>query len=55
MPKKGKIYQFKSYHMSLLVYRAETWSWTKADINKLMAAEMRFLRSIKGKKPKEIE
>jgi hypothetical protein len=42
--KLGKMCIFKCY-MPLLTYAAETWTWTKADISRLMAAEMRFLRS----------
>lgn len=28
--------------MSILMYGAETWTWTEADTNRLTAAEMRF-------------
>jgi hypothetical protein len=38
--------------MPILMYRAETWTWTKADISRLMAAEMTFLRSIEGRTKK---
>jgi hypothetical protein len=42
--------------MPILKYEAETWTWTKADISRLTAAEMRFLRRIEGKKKrKELE
>jgi hypothetical protein len=34
-----------SDYMPILTYGAETRTWTRADINRLMAAEMRFLRS----------
>jgi hypothetical protein len=50
MPKKGKMCLFKSYCMPILTYGAETWIWTKADISRLMAADMKFLRSIQAKK-----
>jgi hypothetical protein len=40
--------------MPILTHGAETWAWAKADISRLIAAEMRFLRSI-DRKPKEIE
>jgi hypothetical protein len=51
-PKKGKICLFKSYCMPILTYGAETWTWTKASINRLVAAEMGFLRSVEGKNQK---
>jgi hypothetical protein len=32
------------------MYGAETWIWMQADINRLMAVEMRFIRtSVEGK------
>jgi hypothetical protein len=37
----------KSY-MPILMYGAKPWTWTKADISRLVAAEMRFL-STEGK------
>jgi hypothetical protein len=39
--------------MSILMNGEETWTWTKADISRLMAAEMRFLRSLEVKTKKE--
>jgi hypothetical protein len=45
-PKKGKICLLKSYKIPTSMYGAETWTWTKADINRLTAAEVRFLRHI---------
>jgi hypothetical protein len=35
------------------MYRAGTSTWTKADISRLMAAEIRFLRTIEGKTKRE--
>jgi hypothetical protein len=49
IPNKSKICLFKSYYMPILMYGAETWTWTKADISRLMTEDMRFLKSIKGK------
>jgi hypothetical protein len=40
---------FKCYYMPILKYGVETWTWTKADINRLMTSEMKFLRSTEGK------
>jgi hypothetical protein len=34
----------QSYYTSL-IYKVETWTQLKADINRLMAVEMGFLRS----------
>jgi hypothetical protein len=31
-----------------LTYTAETWTWTRADINKLIAAKVSLLRYIEG-------
>jgi len=31
-----------------LLYRSETWVTTKRDMTRVEAAEMRFLRSVKG-------
>jgi hypothetical protein len=42
MPKVGKIFLLKSYYMPMLKYGAETWTWTKADINRLMTVDVRF-------------
>jgi hypothetical protein len=47
-----KIYVFESYYMHIL-FGAETWIWTMSDIGTLMAAEMKFLRSIEGKTRRE--
>jgi hypothetical protein len=44
IPKEGKIYLFKSYYVPILTYGAETCTWTKASISRLMAREMRFIR-----------
>jgi hypothetical protein len=35
--------------MSILIYRVETWTWTIADISRLMAAEVLFVTSTEGK------
>jgi hypothetical protein len=35
--------------MPILTYRAETWAWNKTDLSRLMAAEVRFIRSVEGK------
>lgn len=43
-----KIGLFKSY-TSILTYGAETWAWTKAEISRLKAVQMGFLRSREGK------
>jgi hypothetical protein len=37
--------------MPIVTYGAETWIWTKADISRLTAVEMRFLRNTE-RKPK---
>jgi hypothetical protein len=31
------------------MYGVETWTWIKADISRLTAAEIKFIRSIEGK------
>jgi hypothetical protein len=49
MPKKGEICLFKIYYMPIFMCGAETWSWTRADISRLTATEMIFLRSRKLK------
>lgn len=48
MLKKGKLCLFKSSYSPIFTYHygAQLWIWTKADINRLMAAAMRFLRII---------
>jgi hypothetical protein len=46
--KKGEIHLFESLYMPILMYGAETCTWTKADISRLMAVEMRLL-SVEGK------
>jgi hypothetical protein len=35
--------------MSVLTYRAETWTQMKTDISTLTAAEVKFLTNIEGK------
>lgn len=40
---------FKDYHSTTLTYGAETWKWTKVDIRRMLANEVRFLRIIAGK------
>jgi hypothetical protein len=35
------------------MYGVGTWTWAKADISRLMAAEMRSLRSTEGKTKRE--
>jgi hypothetical protein len=42
MPKKKIICLFKNYYMPILTHGTKTWTWTKADICRLMVAEMRF-------------
>jgi hypothetical protein len=37
VPKKGKIWLFKSYYMPILTYEAETWTWTREDMSRVMA------------------
>jgi hypothetical protein len=37
------------------MYGAETWTWTEADISRLMAEEMRFLISTEGKTKRDRE
>jgi hypothetical protein len=39
--------------MSIIIYGAETWQWTKADISRLTAAEMEFLSSMYRRKKTE--
>jgi hypothetical protein len=48
MLEKGKLCLFKSFYSPIFTYHygAELWIWTKADINRLVAAEVRFLRII---------
>jgi hypothetical protein len=41
MQKAGKMLLFKNYYMPILTYGTDTWTWTKADISRLRAAEMR--------------
>jgi len=41
-----KFYKFEA--RPTLVYGSETWVTTKQDMTRLEAAEMRFLRSVKG-------
>jgi hypothetical protein len=42
MAEKGEICLLKTYYMSILTYGAETLTWTKPDISRLMVAEMKF-------------
>jgi hypothetical protein len=44
---------FKNDYMPILTYGTETWRWKKTNISKLTAAEMRFVRSIRGKTRRE--
>jgi hypothetical protein len=44
----------ESYYLPILTYGAETWTWAKTGISRLMAAELRVLGSMEGK-PKELE
>lgn len=37
----------------ILIYGAESWTWTKAGINRLTEAEVRFVRIIGGKTERE--
>jgi hypothetical protein len=39
--------------MPILTYKAKIWPWIKEDINRLMVAEIRFLRCIGGKTERE--
>jgi hypothetical protein len=48
MYKKG-IIQLFHYYMTILTNRAGTWTWTRAYIRRLMAADMRVLRCTGGK------
>lgn len=49
MPKKEKqIFQFKIYYIPILTYTAEIQAQIWADISRLKAAEMIFLRSTAG-------
>jgi hypothetical protein len=46
--------------MPILMYGAETWTWTKTDVSRLMAAEMSLLSTLgverkKKKKKKKRE
>jgi hypothetical protein len=34
--------------MPILTCGTKTWTWTKADISRLMAAQARFLRGVEG-------
>jgi hypothetical protein len=49
MAKKGRICLFKSYYMPILMYGAETWTWTTARtcISRLTVAEMRWEEKLK--------
>lgn len=47
--KKKFFFFFKDYHSTTLTYGAETWKWTKVDIRRMLANEVRFLRIIAGK------
>jgi hypothetical protein len=48
MPKKGKTWLFKIYYMLISTYQ-HTWTWTKVDISRLMAAKIKFLKSAREK------
>jgi hypothetical protein len=39
---------YKAVARPTLLYGSETWVTTKRDMTRLVAAEMRFLRSVKG-------
>jgi hypothetical protein len=51
--RRGKICPYESYYVPMLTYRAGTCTWTKADITRLTAAEMGFLKSIEGRTKRE--
>jgi hypothetical protein len=40
MPNVGKTFLFKNSYMPILTYGTKTWTWAKADISRLRAAEM---------------
>jgi hypothetical protein len=42
MPKVGKMFLFKNYYICILTYGTDTWTWRKANITRLRAAEMRY-------------
>jgi hypothetical protein len=54
MSKAEKMSLLKNYYMTILTYGAETWAWTKENISRPTAAEMRILRSTEGKAKNEI-
>jgi hypothetical protein len=47
--KEGKICPVKSYCMSILMYGEQLSTQAMAEINRLIAAEMRFFRSTEEK------
>jgi hypothetical protein len=46
MPKMRKICPFKNHYMVILTYGTETRTCIKADISRLTAAEMKFLKKV---------
>lgn len=49
LAKTGNVSFITNYYRALLMCGVKTWPWTKGDINRLMAAEMRELRATEGK------
>ena len=49
IPVKAKIMIYKSYYLPILTYGSECWTWTKKDLSRLQATEMRFLRGVLDK------
>jgi hypothetical protein len=49
MSKTGKMWLFNNYYEPILTYVTETWACAKTNINRLTAAGMTILRSIKCK------
>uniref|UniRef100_A0A8D8UV89 Endonuclease-reverse transcriptase n=1 Tax=Cacopsylla melanoneura TaxID=428564 RepID=A0A8D8UV89_9HEMI len=41
--------KYSTFYIPILTYGSETWTMRKKDINRMQAAEMKFLRSIAGK------
>jgi hypothetical protein len=39
----------KVHFNKILLYRAETWTWTKREESKIQATETKFLRAVMGK------
>jgi hypothetical protein len=48
IPRKCKLIMFKMYFVPILTYGAVTWTMGGCEERKIQAAEMKFLRSVKG-------